>query len=619
MRLSTKLEISYVGIVVVAISIALFLIIENAERDLKEKIGVDFQSAAVIEAGNIGDYVKSKISAVQYLSRESDLPGGDPEEMNDYLAGSIKGSSDLKDISVADTKGKVVFSSDPALCGKLFPLKENSWDELVKKARRSGNGCLFVSESDPAIPGDLKWLVISTVPEGSKNKIGSFFVGTINMNPLLKPVGKFEEETVAGAKAFLVNNLSTMIITQDGKTQIFSPLIYIQKGSPLAALMKGRESGSVKYKEPKRGAVLAGYAELPEFASGQDETWAVISMAPQKEVFSPAIRLRNKMIVLGFIAVGVAYILALFLAKGITRPIRKLVEVTDMIAGGDLSGRADISQNDEVGDLARSFNKMTEQLSMAIVERDQEIIERKNIEEKLLEEMEEKAKFVSLISYEFRTPLTAIKEGLCIVLNELAGKINERQRAILSLAQKSGENLRRLVNDIIHFHDLETDEVKLHPVEYDINQVLADVKKAMRPLLAEKQGVDLLEKPDKGLPAIRFDKEKILLVLTNIVNVAINSTDKGHVTVETAREGNNAVRVTIRDEGSAIVKEELPRLFSRFEQVGKTADKVAGGSGLGLAISKKIIEKHHGKIWAEQGENGVVFIFVLPIDERRRA
>ncbi|MGB2661950.1 MAG: HAMP domain-containing sensor histidine kinase, partial [Candidatus Omnitrophota bacterium] len=137
------------------------------------------------------------------------------------------------------------------------------------------------------------------------------------------------------------------------------------------------------------------------------------------------------------------------------------------------------------------------------------------------------------------------------------------------------------------------------------------------PLLAEKKEVELVVNADGKLPKAKFDKDKISLVLTNIMNIAIKSTEEGTVTVATAKEGDNAIRVSVKDNGPWIKKADLKKIFEKYEDTGKAKDKEAGGTGLGLTISKEIIERHKGKIWAESEEGeGTTFNFVIPIKER---
>ena len=120
-----------------------------------------------------------------------------------------------------------------------------------------------------------------------------------------------------------------------------------------------------------------------------------------------------------------------------------------------------------------------------------------------------------------------------------------------------------------------------------------------------------------GLPPVRFDRDRITQVVTNLVDNALKFTENGSVTITTSQD-NDAVKVTIGDTGPGIREEDIPLLFQKFSQLERGLERKPGGSGLGLTISKEIIELHRGKIWAESrfGE-GTTFFFVLPIKERR--
>jgi signal transduction histidine kinase len=150
----------------------------------------------------------------------------------------------------------------------------------------------------------------------------------------------------------------------------------------------------------------------------------------------------------------------------------------------------------------------------------------------------------------------------------------------------------------------------------DINEVAAEVHKAMV-LVTNRKGLGLLLQLQPGLPIIRFDRDKITQVLTNLVNNAIKFTEKGSITIKTMQEVN-AIHVLVTDTGPGIKEEELAKLFQSFQRLDTAREKRIEGTGLGLAISKEIIKMHNGKIWVESkfGE-GSTFRFSLPIIERR--
>jgi signal transduction histidine kinase len=612
MKLSAKLRVSYVGIILVAVSVVLVLIIENSQRDLREKISKDFETVASIEAENIDTYINGRLTQIRGMAQDTVFRSEDIEAMTRYVENIKKNEPAYAVISVVAADGKTAVSTDYKTVGNPFSQDAG----LLTRARKAETGEVFFKyvHSEDA-KKTLAVRIFAPVTNKTNRDVIYVIAVTLDMSGIMKNAET--GESLAGKPAYLLNNQSTMVVTRDGDAQIFSPLVYIQEGSALKEVDPSKMNGHVVYKDPERGPVVAGYAYLTENGEAA-RTWSVISMAPQKEAFYPAKRLRNKIGVLGLIAVAVAWVVAIFVAKGITMPIIRLVNVTDMIAKGDLSQRAEIEGDDEVAGLARSFNKMTDELNMSIVARDQEIIERRNVEERLREEMEAKAKFISLISSEFQTPLAVIREGTGVILADGAGSLSQRQKDLLGIIKRSGDNLGHLVKDIVEFHSIQAEIVKFGMEDNDINEVVSAVRANMVPLLAEKKDVKFFVNTAAGLPMARFDRDRIALVLANLVNMAVSTTEKGSITVSTEMEGENAIKVSVGDTGSFIDKEYLPTLFDKFEQPAKDRDKKAGGTGLGLTICREIIKKHNGKIWAEPGEGeGILISFVLPLGERR--
>lgn len=235
-------------------------------------------------------------------------------------------------------------------------------------------------------------------------------------------------------------------------------------------------------------------------------------------------------------------------------------------------------------------------------------------ERKRLERL--KDDFVSTISHELRTPLTAIKEGISIVADGSSGTINDEQQEFLEIAKRNVDRLARLINEVLDFQKLEFGSMTFNIAENDIVKVSEEVKGSMAPLASNK-GLELLFEAEKGLPAIKFDRDKITQVLTNLINNAIKFTDKGSITIS-IKSGENVIRVSVKDTGPGMKEKDIAKLFEKFVQLESLSDRKTGGTGLGLAISKDIILAHKGKIWAESEiGKGSVFSFVLPIEDHR--
>jgi len=242
----------------------------------------------------------------------------------------------------------------------------------------------------------------------------------------------------------------------------------------------------------------------------------------------------------------------------------------------------------------------------------EDITEHKKAEEKIKEIANMKSEFISNVSHELRTPMTAMKEGIDLVLDGLAGDINEEQKELLGIAKKNVDRLTRLINDVLDFQKLESGKMKFNLEANDVNQIVNDVYKIMV-FPAKNVDLDFLLELDQNLPKVKFDSDKITQVLTNLVNNAMKFTEKGNITIKTSKT-KDAVQVSVSDTGYGIKKEDLPKVFDGFEQLSSGGQRKTGGTGLGLTISKEIVEQHGGKIWVESElGKGSKFMFTLPL------
>jgi len=241
-----------------------------------------------------------------------------------------------------------------------------------------------------------------------------------------------------------------------------------------------------------------------------------------------------------------------------------------------------------------------------------DITDRKEAEEKVKEAVEIKSQFISTVSHELRTPLTSMKEGIDIVLDGVAGEINDQQRHFLDIAKRNLDRLARLINDILDFQKLEAGKMRLNMQENDINIVAEEVHRTMVSS-AKKKGVDLLLKVEHKLPKAGFDSDKIILLLTNLVSNAIKFTpEQGQVHVLVHHQGEELI-IRVSDTGMGIPKNALPKIFNRFYRVHQPG-KQTQGTGLGLAIVNQIVTMHGGRIEVEsEVDQGTTFTVFLPL------
>ncbi len=232
--------------------------------------------------------------------------------------------------------------------------------------------------------------------------------------------------------------------------------------------------------------------------------------------------------------------------------------------------------------------------------------------------LEVKSEMISMVSHELRTPLHTIKESISVVLEELTGKINSDQREILETAQQCIDRLTRLINNVLDFQKMEAGMLELDREKQNINEIVKEIAEIEK-IHAEKKGLAIeLNLCEETLSA-QIDSDKIIQVLTNLIHNAIKFTDKGTISISTQKKNQSAL-ITVSDSGIGFSDEDAKKIFSQFGQTIESKKLFPQGTGLGLAISKKIINQHHGEIWAESRKPiGSSFHVILPLEQTQYA
>ncbi|PIZ01144.1 hypothetical protein COY61_00570 [bacterium (Candidatus Gribaldobacteria) CG_4_10_14_0_8_um_filter_33_9] len=241
------------------------------------------------------------------------------------------------------------------------------------------------------------------------------------------------------------------------------------------------------------------------------------------------------------------------------------------------------------------------------------IILRNVTREKNIERL--KTEFVSIAAHQLRTPLSAIKWTLRMILDEDMGKINGEQRGILEKTYQSNERMIKLINDLLNVARIEEGKFLCKLQKQDIVKVLEEVF-ILFEQTAQKKGLKFeFQKPEEKLPEIKLDVEKISLAFHNLIDNAVNYTDSGgevKIAIENLTE-QKQILISIADTGIGIPIEKQDRVFNKFFRGENAMREETEGTGLGLFIAKNIIEALHGKIWFESKENnGTTFYCAFP-------
>jgi signal transduction histidine kinase len=229
---------------------------------------------------------------------------------------------------------------------------------------------------------------------------------------------------------------------------------------------------------------------------------------------------------------------------------------------------------------------------------------------------EDKNEFVSLASHELRTPMTAIKSYVWMVLNGKAGIITDITRNYLEIVFQSTERLIHLVNNLLDISRIESGKTQLRQEIFNIQELVTIVNNEFIIKAGEKHIV-WQTRIDDNLPLISADKDKIIQILENLVGNAFKFTpENGSVALSVFTRENN-LHIAVSDTGKGISSEDIPHLFTKFTRLGgKYTAYSQPGTGLGLYLSKQYAQMHQGTITVESAiGSGSTFTFTLPLDK----
>ena len=291
----------------------------------------------------------------------------------------------------------------------------------------------------------------------------------------------------------------------------------------------------------------------------------------------------------------VAFLLAFTGAYFITRPIVKLTHAARRIRAGESSERFAETRKDEIGELYRFFNSSATQF--------QESEER----EETLSQI--KSQFVTVAAHQLRTPLSALKWSLRLMLDGDMGEINERQKEFLQQSYQTNEHIIRLIND---FLDISRIEEGRFGFQFQKTRILDTIQKAVDASLAQAtiRNVHISFAKDALTDLeIIADENRIYTALMNILDNAIRYSHAGGEVVVQAALKDQFLEIHITDSGIGIPAAEQSKVFSRFYRASNAIRQETEGSGLGLFIAKNIIERHGGTIGfaSEEGKGTTVF------------
>jgi len=444
------------------------------------------------------------------------------------------------------------------------------------------------------------------VPDGKNAGVA---VADVNLRFILEPVS-IKIGTEGHAYAYVVDSAGQLI----GHPDISAVLRHPDLSSlpQVQAAIRGSaplEERAMVARDVAGRSVLTAYEVVPSTG------WAVFVEQPSDEAFASLNASLLRAAGLLGLALVVAVIASLALARRMVVPIDAVRAGAARIGAGAFEQRIAIRTGDELEDLAEEFNRMSSRLQESYANLEGKVVERTRELADARDQLEvasrHKSEFLANMSHELRTPLNAIIGFSEVLLQKIFGDINAKQADYLGDILSSGKHQLSLINDILDLSKVEAGRLELERSTFSISDAVGGAIAFVRER-ATQHSIALSEDIEPGIGTIDADERKVKQVLVNLLSNAVKFTpDRGRVDVSARRNGGQ-VFFAVKDTGPGIAPEDIVRIFQEFEQTSTARGKE--GTGLGLALAKRLVELHGGRIWVDSVVGrGSTFSFSLPL------
>ncbi len=624
--LTVTLAISFLALSAVVLLIATSLDMYFGFQNQADLVAAQQQLIAHEAADSVKGFIQEKFEVLETASSIGSLATASPEEQKlvmDKLMGLEPAFRQLILLNPQEEElQRVARVSNLALEEWTGQMERESFSETIKGQRYISPVYIDKVTSEP--------LMIMAVPIRDVFRVYSgMLAAEINLKFMWDLVGRMKiGET---GVAYVVDKLGNLIAFGDiSRVLRGERLIHLQE---VAEFVQGDVSAHKDDAEISEG--IRGNRVVANHAYIGSPDWAVLVELPVLEAYQPVIKALTRSLLFMLISFVVAVMSGIYLSKKITKPIIDLRDATRRISKGDLNTQIGIRSNNEIGELATSFNQMVENLNRTTVSRDElaeEVLERKKAEEALIEARkqaeigsEAKSQFLANMSHEIRTPMNAVI-GFTALLQDT--NLDEVQREYVKTMHSSGNLLLALINDILDFSRVEEKDYELECIDFDFMYLIESVLSMIRSKMVGSS-VDVLYRMEEGPRYFKGDPTRIRQILINLIGNAIKFTEKGEIFATVGldpsdRQGDGApgvirtLKVTVRDTGIGIPEDKKESIFEIFTQADTSTTRKYGGTGLGLSIAKAFVEKMEGEIWVESEEGkGSEFIFTLKLAQAK--
>lgn len=629
--ITTKFILWFLIIALAPIIVSTYISYRSSRNVLIDEVSKILLAIAENKANQVNVYLNKKIEDVVQLShmsdvilalerfdkafdasRKADSPeyGAVDEEFRPFLS-YYQNSFGFEDLFLIRVYGDVVFSvKRKKLLKSIYvegPYKDTQLANVFIEANKSKQTEVSDFEYFPQVNKGYVFIASPVFRGGEVIGVVVAQLGTEEISRLIQDysdLGKTGEIALAAKIGNEVVLITPLRFDRDAPFKRKAP-IGSKEYPKIQRAIKG-EKGSGITVDYRGQEVMSVWRNLPIFR------WGMVVKMDTIEIFAMAKQLRNNLLRISIILLLIVAVIAIVVARTVSRPIQTLTSTSSEIAGGNLKARVDIRTEDEIGELAQSFNQMTDKLVKA-----KEDVEQKNaeieVQKKMLEQVnKELDSFVYTASHDLRAPLRGISSFASFLEEDYAKKFDAQGKDYLKEIREGTDRMNQLIEDLLMLSRIS--RIKNPYEEVNIIQMLNAVIKRIEFDIKEKK-VDL--RIQRDMPTIRCDRIKLSEVFLNLINNAIkfsskNNKENPRVEVGYVLEGDFH-KFYVKDNGIGIEPKYHSQVFGIFKRL-HTA-KEYEGTGAGLSIVKRVIDDHGGRIWIDSDVGkGATFYFTIPKD-----
>ncbi len=479
----------------------------------------------------------------------------------------------ISNIAVLNTTGVVVASTNQRWIGQRYantPLFIKGMEVSYGNATvHQPLFCVFSKKNSIYITSPL-----TSRRSASAEKLG-IIINCYDL-AILHDVMKTDVEMGATGEVYLVNREKRMLTP----SRFFehAPLNLIVDTKPVQMAITSGHGMTGIYPDYRGVPVVGVSITIPEYE------WLLLAEVDKAELFAPLTSLGVVVFIVSAVCVVLVVTAGTLYSLSISRPVNRLKLMTQRIASGELWRRARMDSQDEIGELATSFNTMADKLHNAIDEAN-----RAN---------EAKSLFLSSMSHELRTPMNSILGFAQVLKNDPHVPLTATQRQSVELILSAGDHLLELINDILDLSRIETGRLSVSPEIVLVDSVIEEVVAIIKSIAVKYDVMVTCKFVQSGVYVVA-DRTRLKQVMTNLLTNAVKYNRKnGSVIVSYELRDNDMLRIKVEDTGYGIPEDKLGLLFQPFNRLGKELTNIEG-TGIGLTITRRLVELMDGHIGVE--------------------